>query len=614
MENNKLLIGVQFTQKDAAGQFKHTNIELYVLRDITLMQLIDGIQYGLAKLTASDNEYRDVYKNCVEVFSRCISNTYRSNGRTYYKNIMFTAFNTAVAEKSCSVEKRYNFSTEDTNRPLCDLGFITSSRIIFDETGEFLINGVLDTKNIVAAFDPRSSKKIFFPEYNISTRQLYQFDTEPVNVIAPSEPPRKPNQNLLSMLLPSVISLGSMMLMRAVFSSGSGGSWVTMILLSAVVGVAGIMTTVLAWKRQKREYATNLSDWRTRYESYADALMLTIKERQKRDVAKLEELYPDMLLLINEDRQGVYALNEHIYSRAPQDSDFLTFRVGLSDDVPSFFAINGEKKDAVFSEAFFEITSDNSGNDRLHMLLREDLEGKQDGRENLCKIPDTIAQRYGYLKGAPLLYSLKDKGCLGLVDRQIDNRTSCANYFLSRMIFELCYYHSPDDLQFVVFFNEEKDWGKMEETINRYKFMPHFRGLFSDKSQFVFDKENAHLVMSSLLNIMSSRREKGGCHKVPHIVMVIIDEYGMKEHAIAEFLPKAPEEGTVYSNELGLSFVFAVRHKEYLPAYCDDIVQFDGSDMTLTPRDNVAKRQVFRYDGWGRAVGSEKHLMSMQRS
>lgn len=45
MESNKLLIGVQFNDERGVGIV----MELIVLRDITLRQLLDGIQYGLKK-------------------------------------------------------------------------------------------------------------------------------------------------------------------------------------------------------------------------------------------------------------------------------------------------------------------------------------------------------------------------------------------------------------------------------------------------------------------------------------------------------------------------------------------------------------------------------------
>ena len=61
MENNKLLIGVQFTFPNDQGKLKHTNIELYVPRDITLFQLIEGIGYGTKKLAVSSDSNNQLY-------------------------------------------------------------------------------------------------------------------------------------------------------------------------------------------------------------------------------------------------------------------------------------------------------------------------------------------------------------------------------------------------------------------------------------------------------------------------------------------------------------------------------------------------------------------------
>ena len=590
MENNKLLIGVQFTEKDKAGKDQHINIELYVVRDITLMQLIDGIKYGLVKLAKTESKHKDIYKHCFEIMSQCLSDTFRgSDGQVYFSDITFTSFNAAISGGKYNENERYVFSLADTEKSLCDLGFITSSKIIFDATGVFAPRGMLNTQNVVEAFNPQTSQKIFFPEFNISSRQLYQFDTTPVNIIAPADPPAKPTQSLVSMLLPVLISMGVMMLVGFLLMGG---------VLGGLMGITAVVSTFFAWSRQKKSYAASLKDWRINYENYINSIFESIKERQNRDVRKLEEIYPDVLSLINQDHNGVYAMNEHIYSRSPKDSDFLTFRIGRSDDVPSFFQVNGEDKDVVFSEAFFDIKGDNAGNDRLHIFLREELQGEQEGKANLCKLPYVMSHRYAHLQNAPLLYSLKDKSCLGIVDRDVDSMMSASNYFISRMIFELCYYHSPEDLQFVVFFNQEHDWNNIDNTINRYKFMPHFRGLFPDKSQFVCDKESAHLVMSSLLTMMGVRQEKGKEAAIPHIVMIVFDEHGLKEHALAEYLPKAPEEGSAPENKLGISFVFATKYKEYLPAYCDDIVSFENHQMTLTPRSNVVNRQSFTFEQW----------------
>lgn len=595
MENNKLLIGVQFTYKDESGKDKHTNIELYVLRDITLYQLLSGIKYGVAKLSNEDQRNSTIYQKCNSVYKNCVSKVDTlADGRQYLTHITFTSFNQSIAGNGAKDSARFSFFVDDIYRPICELGFINSSRLIFDETGTFTPQGRFDTSNIIEAFNPQCSKKIFFPEYNISTRQLWQFDNTPVDIIAPTDPPKKPNRGLFEMLLPSTITVGVLLIVRSVFMSGG----IAMLALSAAMGITAAITTVMTWKRQKKEYAKSLSDWRNQYQNYIDRVISTIKNRQQGDVAKMHELYPDMLSLINRDGKGVYSLNEHIYCRAPQDEDFLSFRIGISDDVRSKFDVKGEKKDVVFSEASYDLVQDNCGNDRLRLYLRDEISGVEQEKENLCKLPNDISNRYRYLKNAPLLYSLKNKGALGIVDHDIDNVTSKVHYFISRMIFELCYYHSPENLQFVVFFEDATDWDVIENTINRYKFMPHFRGLFTDKSQFVFDNNSASMVLSSLLTMLGNRKansNEGEDAASPHIVFIVFNEHGLKEHAFAEFLPKAPNDRADFVNNMGLTFVFASKYKEYLPAYCDDIVNFDGNQMTLTPRNNVGDAKAFRY-------------------
>ena len=601
MENNKILIGVQFTDKDTKSNYYHYNIELYVLRDLPLHQLLEGIKYGLKKLSLENGANSYVYDRCRSIYSNCISKiAAETNGRQFLTHVTFTSFNGVKAEMLTRGGDRTSFYLDELTKPICELGFITSSRIIFDATGAFVPKGKLNTSNIVEAFNPLQSNKIFFPEYNISTRQMYRFDEEPIEIIEPTDPPKKSNNSLFFMLLPSLLTVGILMLVRVVFMSGNATSSFTMIALSVAMGITAVVTTLITWKRQKIEYEQSLKDWRNQYQEYIDSIFAKIKERQTKDAFKLDELYPDMLKLINQDDKGIYSLNENLYSRSPQDGDFLTFRLGVSDKVESMFPIKGGNKEVVFSESSFDIVADNAGNDRLRIFLRSELSKlSNEKKENLCKLPSTIASRYKYMKGAPLLYSLKNKGALGVVDRNIDSDFAYSKYFISRMIFELCYYHSPENLQFVVFFDEKSQWTDIENTINMYKFMPHFRGLFADKSQFVFDVNSASLVLSSLLTIISKRKSaiSEGFNSIPspHVVFVVFKDYGMKEHAFAEFLPNVPDNPEGIANKLGLTFVFCTKYKEYLPAFCDDVVCFDDGKKTITPHYDINMQKNFYY-------------------
>jgi len=45
--------------------------------------------------------------------------------------------------------------------------------------------------------------------------------------------------------------------------------------------------------------------------------------------------------------------------------------------------------------------------------------------------------------------------------------------FIQHVVFELAYYHSPEDLQFVFFFEPEDDPTKQNEILQNYKYLPH---------------------------------------------------------------------------------------------------------------------------------------------
>ncbi|MEE0954241.1 MAG: FtsK/SpoIIIE domain-containing protein [Eubacterium sp.] len=619
MENNKILIGVQFTDRNTNSEYYHYNIELYVLRDLPLYQLLEGIRYGLDKLASGDSEYQDIYERCRDIYSACVTRTADDGGRQYLTHVTFTSFNNTEAEQLLRGGERVTFYLDLLTKPICDLGFITSSRIIFDATGTFVPKGKLDTSNIIEAFDPKRADKIFFPEYNISSRQLYRFDDSPVEIIDPGEAPQKPDNNLFLMLLPSLVTIGILILVRSVFMSGSPAAGIPMVMLSAALGVTAIITTSINWKKQRQDYEKNLKDWRVHYQNYIDQLLERIGERQEKDTVMLDRLYPDVVSLINQDRRGIYSMNENLYSRSMKDADFLAFRIGRSDQVESMFPVKGNPKEVVFSDSCFDFDTDPDGKKHLHIYLNSELtEEEQEKKENLCHLPSLIADQTHNLKNAPLLYSLNHKGALGIVDYSIDSPYAYSRYFISRMVFELCYYHSPEDLQFVCFFNERHSWLEIEKTMNIYKFMPHFRGLFSDKSQFVFNQESAGMVLSSLLNIMGERKaaasDENAPDPLPHIVVLVFEEYGLKEHAFAEFLPKGPAGIRDGQADLGLTFIFAKKYKEYLPAYCDDIVCFDSGKKTITPHDDVNRRKIFRLPQDAESNIRQHYIEFMKRS
>ncbi len=595
MESNKMLIGVQFI--DPENTHDSLVFELIVLRDMTLRQLIDGIRYGLEK-----KENDPFYSRCRKIFSESIVSCDKQG---IYRKITLTSYNDALASRKTD-GIRAAVMESDMDKPLAGIGFISSTRIVFDPT-EAYRSYEINTSAIIPAFNPSSEDEdgIVFPKYNISTRQLSCFDQTPVEIIPPSEAPQKPDQNIFMMLLPSIIMIG-VTIMTRVMTKGSEA--IGALLISSAVSLVTIVISVINFIRQKQKYKKDLARWKSAYEAYINKTISRILKRQEDAVAKLNEMYPDVNELFDESKpeNSVYGISGSIFSRCQEDSDFLTVRLGTSDMVENTFAINGSKHDVIFSSESFEIRSD-----KVSLYLSEERDGNQaDESFYLTNLPNYISEKYKYMKNAPVLFSLKDCGAVGIVSQ--DKKYS--EHLIQRMVFDLCFYHSPDDLQFIVLFPPTDNHAKIESYISKFKFMPHFRNLLPDRAQFVFDDANAGMVFSSMLSVMGERASADEGERYPHIVFIVYHEYGMKEHAFAQYLPRLPEEGKPFENDLGITFLFPKKHKEHLPAYCNYVINFTGEHSAeLVPHEDDRLKKEFSFNAtsdWNAKLYSTSKILS----
>ncbi len=597
MENNKILIGIKFV-----SGHKCVDYELYVIKDVKFKQLLDGINYGLEKLKAQEDEYN----MCRAVFDSCTlkeNEPYAKKGDniTYYRSLSLESY---VRKDSANIsieQNRFRFMIEDGKKTLEELGFISSSILVFDCEGTWKSKKQeLNANEVAEAFKREDGKKkrIEFPEYNISTRQLVTYDTTPVDIIPPGEPPQKNRVGVLSAILPSLISM-IMLLSYRVFAGGGTGN-IVIIVLSVVTGALGVFSTLRSFSRQKKDYNQSLVNWREQYAVYIEGKINEIKKRQVDYKNILEKRYPTFssLGMVGGKEKSIPIINSSVYSRHPQDSDFLSVRLGTSTAVETPFAVNGEMGDTVYSNAYFAWKKEKKdGRDAItgvRLFLREEVNKKQEVF-NLCELPGKVSEAYQCIGVAtPYLYSMRCKGALGILDNEVGYLN--AKNLVDSILLDLCYYHSPENLQIVMVFNEEKNNSVIEDKINKYKFMPHFRGLIDGVSQFVFDRESANLVYGNMCKLMNERRtennsedNEGLNQKVPHVVFVVLEgeDYGLKEHAFAEFLPKPPIEGNEFVNPLGLTFLYVSNYREYLPAYCNDILSVDKDTISILPQNGT---------------------------
>lgn len=599
MKNNEIMVSAKFESNTI-----HDEISFLVLKDITLKALIEAIYYGLKK----SNKFEEHFA-LLEYYLKTrkeVQVLYNAKGD--FNVIDFT-------------EK---YKTEDGNeqsifnKKLDELGFATSSCLLF--TTNTIINPQPLFKKSEKSYILSTTDSL---EYNISTRRLNVIEPSVIDILPPGEMPKKNKASLLDVIIPTLLSTGGMLLARyliMLFAPGAAGLGNTMLLMSGAMGVVALVTSLYNYMKQIKENKKDVEEWKTNYENYINKKILTIKEWQKSDINYLNSVYPDMDTLFTNTSE----INSSIFSRSQNDNDFMRISLGTSDEVKPLFEIKSEKKDNIFYDIYYKKIGDKikiiipskKETKRIKKLSTQERAAEYKNRFLLTDLAYTFANKgvdpednneiigFNYLRSddgtkPPLLLDLKSCGALGVISN--DDQTS--QNFIRHVVFELSYYHSPEDLQFVFFFNKEDDIAKQNEVLQNYKYLPHTNELFDGVSQFVFNKESSGIVFGQLLSIMNERTktkkedkdDNDINDKQTQIVCIVFDDYNIKETGFSKYLPEVPKEGEPYVNSNGLTFIFVQSIKDKLPKYCGNIVDINKdnpNDRKSSLRYNILSREM----------------------
>lgn len=600
MKNNEIMISTKFEFNNHKTQI----LSFLVLKDITLSALIEAIYYGLKK----SKEYGD----CFELFDEYI--------RTRKElQVLYTSKGSHSIIDFTQKVKEGEESKRIYDMELFKLGFVTSSCILVTLNTE-VKNSALFTK-VENSYILKEKDSL---EYNISTRRLNVIESSVIDIISPNDMPQRDKSTLLDVVIPTVLSTGGMLAARFLImrlAPGASSMGNTMLLMSGAMGVVSLVTSFYSYMKKRTDYKKNVEEWKTNYENYISRIIKTIKEWQESDIVYLNSVYPNMDTLFNNTSE----INNIIFSRSQNDNDFMKISLGTSNEVKPLFEIKSEKKDNIFYDIYYKMRKSNDGIDiivpskkadkKLKKLTPEEISEKERNKFLLTDLAYNFANKgvdekndeiigFNYLrsvsgKNPPLLLDLKNCGALGVISNDIQTSHS----FIRHIIFELSYYHSPEDIQFVFFFDEEKNLERQNALIEDYRYLPHTNELFDGISQFVFDKESSGIVFGQLLSIMNNRSsnkrediEDGiSDQKQTQVVCVVFYDYDIKETGFSKYLPEVPKEGEPYVNSLGLTFIFIQAVKDMLPKYCGNIVNIDKEnekERKVSLRYNILSRET----------------------
>ena len=657
-EENAIFITAHFiggAKKSGTNQMipeDYYDIELIVNNDITCNQLMDAIRIGLEDKfdnyedfsskefqdyiynyyvptedkgcktlfkDSKDKLDKDIYAACLRVYVDCYYEFYKKiktidPHQKYTCTVSRGFINVGdMSDGDIDKPKLYLIESDHGEKTLKELGFVSSSHINFDWTNTQNTGSLFkeDKDVIVKAFQDRK------PSYNISDTPLYKLDVEPVKIIPPTEAPKKSKMNMLVSILSPLLMMGAMLVARSFSGLDAFMNYLPMMLAMVLSTVLVSLINIYVTNKNHKDA---VAEWKEHYQEYINDIVNEIEKKQKWDIEQLNimnpPVFPDLNKVLSYKDKDIEnekclinmirEINGDIYSRNQQHPEYMSVRLGISSHhsqlVKSIFEIQGEKHEVIFSSARYEFVG---GLNSLKFQIQ--LPKGQSHLPYLIDLPSDISNKYAYLHEAPVLVNIKECGTLGLVfDESIEFQP-----FLENIILNLCFYHSPEDLQFVYFAKSYQDycrenpkadiskWEYEQRKIHRLKHLPHFRELLTDTnenkdiSSFAFDKDSASKILNKILEILSSRTQKSGEYQekhFPQIIMIFEDEYDFKRHPVSEYLREYNGEDKY--PDYGINFIFCKRYFELLPKYCGQVIRATKNHKWfLLPHSQLILRQ-----------------------
>lgn len=373
---------------------------------------------------------------------------------------------------------------------------------------------------------------LLYPEFHRNSRIRVKMNDEEIPLLAPKEKPQKPNSNLLLKLLPALSMIVLTVLLRGVM----GGSNMSFILFSVCSMSIGAIVSIFTIINDKKEYRESILKRDSGYRSYIETKCNEIMVARNEETEALNKVY----LPFEKTYASVANFSGDIFDRIPDDDDFLDVKIGTG-------SIEALRK--------------------IEYKKQETYESDDD---DLVDLPVSLSDNFKNVENAPIVLHLKDANVIGVVGKD-----ELLYEMLKVIMFDICvrqYYH---DVEIFLFVPHQK--------ANKYQWARWFKHLDNPDMNcrnIICDEDSKTAIFEYLYAEFSNRENsKDKVHK-PHIVVLVMDDYGIGQHPVSKYIEKA--------SELGGSFLFFENDREHIPVGGSSIVvlNFENKGILLDTSDD----------------------------
>lgn len=350
-----------------------------------------------------------------------------------------------------------------------------------------------------------------YPKFNRNTRIKTVVCDDKIEFLDPPAAPEKPKESIIQQLLPSLGMLLAAGVMVILYNSP------TMLIMSGITGTISIVTAIMTFTKNRKEYSEGVAERIQKYNSYVDNKRQEIEQCRAQERSELEDIYVSQ----STTQSWFSYFSPSLFDRTQEDDDFLCVRLG-SGDLKSKREIDYRKKE------------------------------KLEVGDDLQQIPEQICNEYMYVHSAPIVCNFKQANAIGIVGR-LEYRFE----FLKNIVIDLAARQYFSDVK-MVFVSEQEN----KERITWLRMLPHVYNDSIGVRNIVCDDESKNLIFEYLYKELSFREQKKQHEN--HIVVFFFDEYGFKSHPISQFVDKA--------KDLGVTFVFFGETNADIPLGCGYII------------------------------------------
>ena len=162
----------------------------------------------------------------------------------------------------------------------CDFFSVDEYQFYFKEGKIYFDQAGLQVKDLPVHEIRHRVNGLKYPLFNRNTRIKKQLPDDKIEILDAPEIPKKPENNIVMNLMPSITMLGLVVVFRRIEHLGSSGSYV---ILSVCSMALGIVTTILGFISGNKKYKQDCEERITKYNSYIDKKKeeIEIKRREK---------------------------------------------------------------------------------------------------------------------------------------------------------------------------------------------------------------------------------------------------------------------------------------------------------------------------------------------